>query len=177
MIFFVRHGESEANLKGLFAGQKDNSLLTEKGKEQAKVTAQKIKEEGIVIDSIISSPLVRALETATIIAQELGFDSSKITIDARITEYDMGDLTGTPSHSISSVVLASAQGAENTETFKERVVESIKEFSQESGNILVVSHAGVGRILETVKDGIESQLFYDLPAWGNASVTTVDWIK
>lgn len=35
MIYFIRHGESEANLKHVFAGQKDNSLLTEKGKEQA----------------------------------------------------------------------------------------------------------------------------------------------
>ncbi len=57
MIYFVRHGESEANLKGVFAGQRDNSLLTEKGKQQARVTAQNIKNKGILIDRIISSPL------------------------------------------------------------------------------------------------------------------------
>ncbi len=57
MIYFVRHGESEANQKRIFAGQKDDSVLTEKGREQAKTLAQEIIAEGIKINTIISSPL------------------------------------------------------------------------------------------------------------------------
>lgn len=60
-IYFVRHGESEANLQGLFAGQKDDSILTEKGREQAKITAQNIKIQIPKIDRIICSPLKRTL--------------------------------------------------------------------------------------------------------------------
>lgn len=177
MIFFVRHGQSEANLKGLFAGQRDNSLLTEKGREQAKVTAENINDTKIKFDQIISSPLLRSLETATIIATKLGYDPNNIKIDKRITEYDMGSLTGTPIKNISSIVLSQGENAEDTELFKKRVVDCIKELSDLDQNILVVSHAGVGRILETVRDKIDSKLFYDLPAWNNASVTEVDWIK
>jgi len=65
MIYFVRHGESEANLKGVFAGQQENSILSEKGKIQAKETANKIKLEGIKIDLIISSPLKRFLYSSS----------------------------------------------------------------------------------------------------------------
>ena len=177
MVYFIRHGESEANLKGLFAGQRDDSKLTEKGKDQAKITAQSIKNGGINFNKIICSPLVRCLETAEIIIKEVGFDESIIEIDNRITEYDMGDLTGTPIHAISSAILSSAKNAEDTELFLKRVVECVKDLLKLDGNILIVSHAGVGRILETVKEGIDSKLFYDLPAWHNASLTKIDWIK
>ena len=176
MIYFIRHGESEANLKGLFAGQRDDSLLTEKGKEQAKVTAQAILETGVIFNRVISSPLKRSLETANIIAGVIGFDFSLVGIDPHITEYDMGGLTGTPIKNISSIALSQGEGAEDSELFKARVVSCIKELSVEPGNILLVSHAGVGRVLETVREGIDSKLFYDLPAWPNASVTKIDWI-
>lgn len=177
MIYFVRHGESEANQKGVFAGQKEDSVLTEKGREQAHATAQEIKKENLKIDKIISSPLKRTKETAEIIAKEIGFDVSKISFDDRIIEYDMGSLTGTPIHKISSLVLISAENAENVDVFRDRVSDCIKDFSKIQENFLVVSHAGVGRILETIKENIEAKLFYDLPAYPNASVTKIDWIK
>lgn len=120
MIYFIRHGESEANVKGVFAGQREDSSLTKKGQKQAIETAHNIKEKGLHIDRVISSPLKRAVETACIISNEIGFDVSKIGIDARITEYDMGSLTGTPIHKISSRILISAKNAESIEKFRER---------------------------------------------------------
>lgn len=177
MIYFVRHGESEANQSGVFAGQKEDSVLTEKGKEQAHATAQEIKIENLKFDQIICSPLKRTKETAEIIADEIGFDIQKIYFDKRVIEYDMGSLTGTPIHKISSLVLISAENAENVDDFRSRAVECIKELSKIQENVLIVSHAGVGRILETVRENMEAKLFYDLPAYPNASVTKIDWIK
>lgn len=177
MIYFVRHGESEANQRRIFCGQKEDSILTEKGREQAKTTAQEIKIENLKIDKIISSPLKRAKETAEIIAKEIGFDISKISFDNRVIEYDMGSLTGTPIHKISSIALTSAQNAENTDDFRKRVFSSVKEMAGMPENILLISHAGVGRMLETIKETKETNLFYDIPAYLNASVTTIDWIK
>ncbi len=177
MIYFVRHGESEANQRGVFAGQKEDSILTEKGKEQARATAQEIKKENLKIDKIISSPLKRAKETAEIIASEIGFDIQNISFDKRVIEYDMGSLTGTPIHKISSLALISAENAENVDDFRGRVFECIKDLSKNPKNILIVSHAGVGRILETVRENMEAKLFYDLPAYPNASVTKIDWIN
>lgn len=177
MIYFIRHGESEANVRHVFAGQKDDSILTKKGEEQALATAIEIKKEELKIDKIISSPLKRALKTAEIIAQELGFNTSDIIIDNHIIEYDMGSLTGTKAEKISSILLTTAENAEDPQLFCDRVCSYVKELSQLPENILLVSHAGVGRILETIKEGKESNMFYDIPAYGNASVTKIDWIK
>jgi probable phosphoglycerate mutase len=176
MIYFIRHGESEANLKHVFAGQKDNSKLTEKGMEQAKAEGGKIKELGLKIDTIVSSPLIRAHETAKIVAEVIGY-SDKITVDDRITEYDMGSLTGTPMHQISSKMLVSAQNAEDPKAFYNRVHLALKEWNTKEGNVLLVSHAGVGRIVETIKTNGNPELFYDLPAYPNASVVELGWLK
>lgn len=175
MIYFVRHGESEANAKGLFAGQKDDSDLTEKGKEQAKATAKEIISEDLKINRIVSSPLKRALETARIISQEIGFDFNKIGTDSRIAEYDMGSLTGTPFHKISSLDLTSALNAENPDDFYNRVFSCLEELSKSSENVLIVSHAGVGRMLETIKDNGKPELFYDTLPYPNGFVYRIDW--
>lgn len=177
MIYFVRHGESESNLQGIFAGQREDSPLTQKGRDQALDTAKNIKQENLHFERIISGPLKRVAETANIIASEIGFDISKIEVDYRITEYDMGSLTGTPIHKISSLGLTSAENAEDVDAFKKRILECILELIKENQNILVVSHAGVGRLLETIKENMDAHLFYDLPAYPNASITIIDWIK
>jgi len=177
MIYFVRHGESEANTRHVFAGQKDDSMLTNKGREQALATAQEIIKEGLKIDKIYSSPLKRASETAKIIAKGLNFENSNIIIDKHIIEYDMGSLTGTPWGVISSEILTKAKNAEDPNDFQERVCSFVKELSKSPENILLVSHAGVGRILETIKEGKESDMFYDIPPYPNASITKIDWIK
>jgi len=129
MIYFIRHGESEANLKHVFAGQKDNSNLTEKGREQAKAEGYKIKELGLNISKIISSPLVRAFDTARIVSEVIGY-SKDIIVDQRITEYDMGSLTGTPMHEISSKMLVSAQNAEKSDDFYNRVQSFLNEWGK-----------------------------------------------
>ncbi len=174
MIYFVRHGESEANLKGIFAGQRVNSILTKKGREQAKNTAQKIIKEKIKINKVVSSPLKRAKETAQIIADELGLD---VIIDKRITEYDMGILSGAPLGVISSAILTKAEKAEHTRSFNKRVFSCVKELASEDGNILIVSHAGVARMLETARKKIKANLFYDMKLYPNGSITKIDWIK
>jgi probable phosphoglycerate mutase len=175
MIYFIRHGESEANLKHVFAGQKDDSPLTDKGREQAKAEGLKIKEMGLKIDHIISSPLIRAYDTAKIVADIIGY-INETTIDERITEYDMGSLTGAPMFKISSKELVAAQGAEDSKKFLERVQSFFNEWSKKDDTILMVCHAGVGRIIETIKQNGDPELFYDIPAYPNAEVIKLDWL-
>ncbi len=176
MLYFIRHGQSEANLKGVFAGQRDDSLLTEKGREQALVTAQELLATGVVFDRVISSPLKRTLETADIVAKEIGFDVSKIEIDPRITEYDMGNWTGTPTKTITSLELCAGENAEDSELFKKRIMECIQELSALPENILLVSHGGVLKMLKRVQLGLDSKLYYDFQRIENASITKIDWM-
>lgn len=44
-IYFVRHGESKANVVGKFPGQRENSELTAKGWEQARLAAKDLKRK------------------------------------------------------------------------------------------------------------------------------------
>ena len=176
MIYFIRHGESEANLLGVFAGQRDDSPLTEKGKQQARIAAEDIKLKTPKVDLIISSPLIRAFNTAQIIAKEIGYDLSQIRIDNRISEYDMGSFSGTPFRNITSLDFISAPGAEDASSFHARVFECLKEFQGVSKNVLFVSHGGVGRMLQTIKEDTDPKLFFDIPGYPNALVVAIDWI-
>lgn len=176
MIYFIRHGESEANLKHVFAGQKDDSPLTEKGRTQAREEGNKIKEMGVTIDRIVSSPLIRARDTASIVAGIIGY-TKDIEVDPSITEYDMGVLTGTPVTNITSLQMIAAEHAEDPQKFFDRVLEFLNEYKGSDETILMVCHAGVGRVIETIKTKGDPRLFFDIPAYPNAMVVKLDWLE
>jgi broad specificity phosphatase PhoE len=175
MLYFVRHGESEANLRKVFAGQLDDSPLTGTGRRQAKEAGAEMKRSGLEFDHIIASPLDRTKETATIIAVELGLAPSQIQHDARLLEYDMGDFTGQPipDRFPSSHDLVTAPHAEDPAAFQERVAAAIGEYRALPGNTLIVSHAGVGRMIEASKRGLPAHNFYNVAPYPNASLVTI----
>ena len=72
-IYFVRHGETEANISNNVY-QTPTTPLTQKGKSQAVIVAERLAT--LPIEIIISSNLTRAKETVEIIADKL-----KITIE------------------------------------------------------------------------------------------------
>jgi probable phosphoglycerate mutase len=177
MIYFVRHGQSKANLEVVFAGQKNDAELTQKGEEQAREAGKRILEKGLKFSRVISSPLLRTKGTAEIIAKEIGFDLDKIEYDERVQEYDMGSLTGTPIRKVTSQEMISSTGAENTTDFQNRVMGAMKEYSEyKDGDILFVNHAGVGRIMEAYRQEIDPNEFYNLPPYDNSQITRIDWI-
>jgi broad specificity phosphatase PhoE len=67
---FLRHGESVGNAQLRWQGQSDYPL-TEKGRTQATALAERWKSEGVKFDLAITSTLMRAKETAEIIASAL----------------------------------------------------------------------------------------------------------
>jgi isoleucyl-tRNA synthetase len=90
VYFAIRHGESVSNTKGVLDGGSDTSNgLTQKGKDQAVSVLAELKEKGIT--KIISSPIIRAHETATIIADSLGI---QVEVDDRLREFNHGDWDG-----------------------------------------------------------------------------------
>jgi broad specificity phosphatase PhoE len=174
-LYFLRHGQSEANVKRVFAGQKENSPLTELGKQQAETAANNL--ENASITKIVSSNLIRAQQTAEIVASRLGIRD--VTTDDRIAEYDMGALTGTPNQAITSHELTSAEGAENPALFKTRVLEALRQYNAEKGTVLLVSHAGVGRMIEALRMDIDPDNFYDIAPYPNAQAVklSLDWLE
>jgi probable phosphoglycerate mutase len=87
-FFCVRHGVTDWNRQGLFQGRTDIALNDE-GVMQAHAAARRL--QGAAFDHIVSSPLLRALKTAEIIAAA---SSKPVVIDDGIIECDFGSLEG-----------------------------------------------------------------------------------
>ena len=92
-IYIMRHGEATHNTKGIVGPatskyDKDNHL-TERGRKQVKQAASFLKNKKIEL--IISSPLIRAKETAEIISNEL---KSGYKVNDQLFDINVGDLHG-----------------------------------------------------------------------------------
>jgi phosphohistidine phosphatase SixA len=68
-LYLVRHAEAVSG-----APEDESRRLTEEGREQARELARRLAGEGVRPAAILSSPLVRARETAEILGRELGVD-------------------------------------------------------------------------------------------------------
>ena len=86
-IYIVRHGQTDYNINGIYAGRIDIPLNNNGIKEAYQV---KEKLKGINFSKIYSSPLRRAYETAKIISDK------DIIVDNRIIERSNGQLEGKP---------------------------------------------------------------------------------
>lgn len=150
-IYFVRHGESEANAAGIAAGGGLDSPLNDFGRGQARQAAQDLKGRGAQL--IVSSPMKRAYETATIIAAELGFDPGSIVTSQLLVERQLGELTGIPKEQLKMYYDMGRlpASAESTEQLHARIVQSLEWLKTlDADKIIVVSHGGVGRMLRAI---------------------------
>lgn len=158
-LYFVRHGESEANLLNEFSNRGWKHPLTARGRQQAETLAQKLVE--IPITALYTSPLRRAVETAQVLARALGIE---YTVTDALREYDCGILEGRSDQAgwdMYSAVLDDwlerglwARRIEGGESFLEmqtRFVPFVEGLTAEHGgspaNIVLVGHGGLYRCM------------------------------
>jgi broad specificity phosphatase PhoE len=72
VILWVRHGQSTWNVIDRMQGQAVHPPLTELGRDQAAGAAEQLAD--LSVTEVLSSPAVRARETADIIANRLGLE-------------------------------------------------------------------------------------------------------
>lgn len=77
-IYILRHGKAEAHTPTISGDHQRQ--LTESGRIDMEVIAKAIKNMHIEFDSIVSSPLVRAGQTAEIVAKRMGHERKSIKI-------------------------------------------------------------------------------------------------
>jgi len=148
-LYLVRHGESEANAAGVFAGQTD-SPLTPKGREQAKVVATALR--AIHFDRIVTSALSRTKDTAGEIAAGRGVP---VEAFADLNEIDLGDAAGKPFDEVRGLPGYESDGfhqwpgGESLDQVVTRAMRVIDRLAAESPGttICIVGHGGVTRIL------------------------------
>ena len=83
LMILVRHGQTDENVSGRISGQGD-APLNARGREQAALAATTLQPLGVT--HIFSSPVVRARQTADILAQHLQVDVAEVA-DLREVEY------------------------------------------------------------------------------------------
>ena len=76
-LLLVRHAKSSWNQPGL---SDFDRALNERGKKDAPQMAKRVKEKGIELDHLISSPAKRARKTAKYFAEEFGFKKDEIKL-------------------------------------------------------------------------------------------------
>jgi broad specificity phosphatase PhoE len=91
LVRIARHGESEGNFAGSLQGSRFDTPLSARGTRQAECLA--IRLAGEAIDAVWASPLIRARETAAIVAAPLGLG---VALDADLVEFDWGVWSGRP---------------------------------------------------------------------------------
>ena len=90
LIPLVRHGQTSANLEGVWHGS-TNTSLTPHGRRQAEAVSAHIHAHLGPVEHVYSSPLERAHHTALAIAKPLGLEP---TLEDDLVEYDLGTWEG-----------------------------------------------------------------------------------
>ena len=88
-ILLTRHGHTVRSEPDTYLGQTVAASLSSRGRRDAQALADRLAP--VAIDRIVSSPLERAFETATIVA---GGHSVPVEPDERLTEFDYGSWEG-----------------------------------------------------------------------------------
>ena len=145
-IIIVRHGRTEFNATGRLQGRTDNPL-DEVGLAQAEAVATYLAPELLSDTLFVCSPLLRARQTATAIAEGVG---ASLEIDERWIELDYGAYEGLRLSVVPSNVwrvwrsdsnFAAPQG-ESLNQVQQRVTDACAELAQrlEGRTAVVVSH-------------------------------------
>ncbi len=95
-IYFIRHGEAEHNVSGVFGGHIDTKL-TEQGVKQANLAGQQANAQNLAFDIIVSSPLERAHHTARILSAHINYPHTQIVLSDALKERHFGALEGVSS--------------------------------------------------------------------------------
>lgn len=140
-FYFIRHGQTDWNLKEMWQGWIDVPL-NEHGHEQARSAITALSGKGIT--RIISSPLIRAHKTAEIINEHLRVPL--LLVDG-LKECSLGVLEGTlkdqstTSKDLTHIALMGK--GEHPDDFKTRIATALHDLLDPKHTTLVVAHGGV----------------------------------
>lgn len=148
-IYLLRHGQTDWNVQGRLQGRMDIPM-NRNGRKQIQEIADCLHELQFTPDIIISSPLDRAKESAEIVAEQIGYQTS-IVYDEGFLERSFGLAEGLIYNENINLDDPS-YGAERVEDVCIRAKKAIEKYiSDEEKSILIVAH---GAVLSAVKSAL-----------------------
>ena len=157
-LFFIRHGETPSNARGIQQGDQIDDYLDTRGVLQAEEAAH--IASFLDLDILFTSYLHRAEETAQIIRKTSG-EPIPLLHDFRLRERDFGALTGKtkdewdrllPNHQELEEMQAYNYrpfGGESVDDVRQRALSAILDIAENysNKNIGIITHAGIIRLL------------------------------
>lgn len=170
MVVLVRHGETDWNKEQIFRGRTDIPLNAN-GIEQARQTARAL--HNLPVSAVFSSPLMRAVMTASEIASVFGLAVQK---DDAFTDIDFGRWERQPLQVVQAAYPQeyrrfltephrwAVEGGETLAAVQERAWNRLNMLvrSRESQTIVVVTHRVVLKVLILAALGMELSRFWNL---------------
>jgi len=182
-FILARHGETEANVGGIYSGWTDFPL-TDKGKKQIKKLGKALKRYED-IECIYSSPLQRALSTAKAISKVI--DKQIHTVDC-LKEMNFGVFDGKTGDEIQGqyqtewkmwiedYVNYRIPEGENLIDVYDRIIEFIDSLKNKEGTCLIVTHGGIIQTIITylLDIGLDKMWHFQCPPAGYAEIEYSD---
>lgn len=175
-VILIRHGETDWNAQGRLQGREDVPL-NEAGRQQAIAAGKALRHYPFSGPRplIIASPLQRAVETARLIADQLGIHEEPLT-DASLLERDYGLAAGLTEAERGGRF----EGLEDRDAAENRIVQGLTRLARTYAprDLIVVSHGEISHIFlaklrreatrtgkSALKNAALSSLIYEEP-WG-----------
>jgi broad specificity phosphatase PhoE len=153
-IFLIRHGVTDWHGQKRVMGQRDVPLNAE-GINQASAAAQALA--GTQLAEVLSSPLLRAMQTADIIAGQFGIEVAR---DPRLLDFRVGkwegmsyaEVAASPDYQrfLADPLSTAIPGGEDLRQIRERAVGAVEQALADAPageSVAIVTHAGVLRVL------------------------------
>ena len=180
--FLMRHGEAENNIKRVVSVNPETAHhLTDFGRKQVESTTKKLLSKKI--DIIVSSPFLRARETAEIVSKMLKLNPKAVVFDERLREFGAGEFDGRDEDEIRTyfkthqMFLESMPGGENFTETKRRLGEALEDLEKkyQDKNILIITHKVCAWLLSAVAKRLDSREAEELSVYlKNGEVVDID---
>lgn len=171
-LYATRHGLTAFNAQNKICGATDIPLA-EEGIRQAQALAEQCAACGD-IDRIIASPMIRAQQTASIVAEKLHLP---VQTDERLREWDYGSYEGkdrfTPGFAEAKSLWGCKMpgGGESVFQIVQRtfnVLDDVKRLYPEE-TVLLVCHGGICRVIDSYFNDMTVEEFMQI-FWGNCEL-------
>jgi broad specificity phosphatase PhoE len=181
-LYLIRHGQTDWNVEGRYQGQTDQPLNAT-GRAQAEALAQQLAP--LRFEAVYSSNLLRAVETAQIVAVALGLT---VQLDPRLREINQGEWEGQLVADIARLyrtawadrthnpLLARAPGGESVAEVAARLADAAGDFARRhpAGPVLVVSHGlALATLICQARQRPLAEAYQAIPENGRPEV--IDW--